>query len=104
MVSLDKPERNLEFATSLDGNFPLLSDPEKTTATAYGTSGFLGLFARRWTFYIDVEGVIRYIDKDVNTETAGQDIAKRLETLGFPKRNAPESTGGPGPDIDPQQQ
>ena len=84
MVSLDDPKKNLEFAQSLSGNFPLLSDPEKVAAKAYGVLGFASLYAKRWTFYIDVEGVIRYIDKDVNTETAGQDIAKRLGALGTP--------------------
>ena len=48
--------------------------------------GFAGLYAKRWTFYIDIDGVIRHIDKDVETETAGQDIAKRLATLEFPLR------------------
>lgn len=85
MVSLDDPEKNREFAESLKGNFPLLSDPTKTTAEAYGVIGFGGLYAKRWTYYIDLDGVIRYIDKDVDTATAGQDIAKRLESLGFPK-------------------
>jgi peroxiredoxin Q/BCP len=86
MVSLDDPEKNLEFAKSLDGNFPLLSDPEKKAAEAYGVLGFGGLYAKRWTFYIDIDGVIRHIDKDVETATAGQDITKRLATLGFPLR------------------
>ncbi len=85
MVSLDEAEKNREFADSLDGNFPLLSDPEKTAAEAYGVLGFAGLYAKRWTFYIDIDGVIQYIDKDVDTESAGQHIAARLEALGFPK-------------------
>ena len=57
------------------------------TARAYGVSTFGGLFARRWTFYIDRGGVIRFIDKNVNTATAGQDIARRLADLGFPRRS-----------------
>lgn len=83
MVSLDDAEKNKSFAESLDGNFPLLSDPEKTAAEAYGVLGFAGLYAKRWTFYIDANGVIVYIDKDVDTASAGQDIAKRLGELGF---------------------
>ena len=43
------------------------------------------MYAKRWTYYIDMDGVIRHIDKDVDTDTAGQDVAKRLEALGFPK-------------------
>jgi len=86
MVSLDDAEKNQKFAESLDGNFPLLSDPGKETAKAYGVLGFGGLYAKRWTFYIDPSGVIRYIDKDVDTGSAGQDIARRLGELGFPTR------------------
>lgn len=85
MVSLDKPERNREFAESLGAKHVLLSDPTGETARAYGVRGFGGLFARRWTFYIDREGMIRHIDKQVNVETAGQDIARRLAELGFPR-------------------
>jgi len=86
MVSLDDADKNREFAESLSGNFPLLSDPEKQAAKAYGVLGFANLYAKRWTFYIDASGIIRYIDKEVNTDTAGQDVAQRLATLGFAKR------------------
>ena len=86
MVSLDDPEKNAEFALSLSGNFPILSDPEKTVAAAYGVLGVGGLYAKRWTFYIDAEGVIRYIDKSVSTGSAGPDMAERLGKLGVPKR------------------
>ncbi len=39
----------------------------------------------RWTFYIDKEGTIRYIDKGVQqrTETAGQDVVAKLKELGL---------------------
>jgi len=89
MVSLDKAEKNAEFAESLDGNFPLLSDPGSKVAKTYGVAGFAGLYAKRWTFYIDVDGIVRHIDKDVSTETAGQDMAARLKALGFPLREEP---------------
>lgn len=38
----------------------------------------------RWTFYIDGEGKIVYIDKEVKTGTAGADVAARLKALGVP--------------------
>ena len=88
MVSLDKPDRNREFAESLAARHVLLSDPTGEVARAYGVRGFGGLFARRWTFYLDREGLIRYVDKQVNVETAGQDIARRLAALGLPRRSA----------------
>ena len=87
MVSLDDPQKNKEFSEALGSAHVLLSDPEKKIAEAYGVIGFGGLYARRWTYYIDRQGVVRNIDKNINTQTAGQDIATRLESLGFHKRN-----------------
>jgi peroxiredoxin Q/BCP len=86
MVSLDSPEKNKEFAEGLEAKHVLLSDPTGETARAYGVAGFGGLFAKRWTFYVDRDGVIREIDKNVSTATAGQDIARKLKTLQFPTR------------------
>jgi peroxiredoxin Q/BCP len=86
MVSLDAPEKNKEFAEGLGAKHVLLSDPSGEAAKAYGVAGFGGLFAKRWTFYIDKDGVIREIDKSVSTSTAGQDIARKLGELGFPTR------------------
>jgi len=86
MVSLDEPEKNRAFAESLGAKHVLLSDPSGETAKAYGVTALGGLFAKRWTFYIDRDGVIREIDKDVSTASAGQDIARKLDQLGTPKR------------------
>jgi len=88
LVSLDSPEKNAEFAESLGAKHVLLSDPLGEAAKAYGVVGDGGLFARRWTFYIDRDGVIREIDKRVSAANAGQDVARKLEELGFPRRKA----------------
>jgi len=86
MVSLDSAEKNAEFAKSLGAKHVLLSDPSGATANAYGVAGLGGFFAKRWTFYIGEDGAIRAVDKDVNTGTAGPDIARKLGELGYPKR------------------
>lgn len=86
MVSLDDPEKNRQFAESLDALQVLLSDPTGKAAKDYGVSAFGGAYAKRVTIYIDAEGVVREIDDAVNVETAGQDIARKLGELGFPKR------------------
>ncbi len=103
MVSLDDAERNRAFAESLNAGLTLLSDPEGRAASAYGVTALGGLYARRWTFYIDREGVIRAIDKDVRVESAGQDIAAKLSELGFPRRSgrpeSPEARSRPGPEA-----
>jgi peroxiredoxin Q/BCP len=85
MVSLDSAEKNQDFAESLDANFPLLSDPGKEVARAYGVLGTLRLFAKRRTFYIDRQGVIRHVEKDVDTATHGAQMVRSLEELGFPR-------------------
>lgn len=85
MVSLDEPEKNRAFAEELKAKHVVLSDPLKEAAEAYGVVGMGALYSKRWTFYIDEAGRIRKIDKDVSVATAGQDIARNLETLGFPK-------------------
>ena len=88
MVSLDDPEKNAEFARSLGAELPVVSDPKGEAARAYGVLGLGGLYSRRWTFYIDADGILREIDKDVSPTTAGQDILRKLDELGFPKRAA----------------
>ena len=85
MVSLDDADKNRAFAEGLNAKHVVLSDPLKQAAEAYGVTALGGLYARRWTFYIDEAGLIRHIDKDVKVSTAGQDMARTLETLGFPK-------------------
>jgi peroxiredoxin Q/BCP len=83
MVSLDDAEKNRAFAEALKAKQVVLSDPGKKAAESYGVVGLRGLYARRWTFYIDASGKIRHIDKNVNVATAGLDIVRTLQTLGF---------------------
>jgi peroxiredoxin Q/BCP len=80
-ASVDTPEDNKKFAESLDLDYPILSDPEKKTAEAYGVLNPARGTANRWTFYIDKEGIIRAIDKRVNTAHAGPDVAAKLKDL-----------------------
>jgi peroxiredoxin Q/BCP len=83
MVSFDPPEKNADFAKSLNAKLVLLSDPKGDAANAFGVSALGGMYAKRWTFYVDKGGAIRFVDKNVKTATAGADIAKKLAELGF---------------------
>jgi len=85
MVSVDDADTNKRFSEEHDADFPILSDPGKTVAQAYGVLGTTGL-ARRWTFYIGPDGKILYIDKAVKTGTAGEDLAAKLAELGVKKK------------------
>ena len=90
MASVDDPDTNKEFAESLDADFPLLSDPSKATATAYGVlrdyGASIGTVAQRWTFYIGGDGRILKVDKEVNASTAGADVVASLRELNVPSR------------------
>ena len=95
MASVDPIEKNTEFAkmTSVtlgqtvvekkEADFPILSDPTKQTATAYGVLTDRG-FANRWTFYIGKDGKILAIDKTVKPETSAEEMASKLKELGVP--------------------
>jgi peroxiredoxin Q/BCP len=94
MASVDPLEKNIEFAkaTSVDlgarggvvakkeADFPILSDPTKETAKAYGVLGQSGL-ASRWTFYIGKDGKILAIEKAIKPATSAEDMAAKLGEL-----------------------
>jgi thioredoxin-dependent peroxiredoxin len=103
MASVDSVEDNTKFAkaTSVtlqgrgggpatvvekkEADFPMLADPTKEVATKYGVlmpnpPGF----ANRWTFYIDKQGKIAYIEKAVKPATSAEDMVAKLGELKVP--------------------
>ena len=84
-ASVDDVETNTKFAESLDADFTILSDADKTVAGAYGSLKPDGGVSNRWTFYIGTDGKILAVDKQVDVKTAGADIAAKLATLGVAK-------------------
>lgn len=85
-VSIDKPETNREFAESLRLDYPILSDPTRETARAYGVLRGFGLYTARHTFYIGEDGVVLDIDTNVRPRMAGQEVLKRLTALSVRRR------------------
>ena len=85
---MDTAEENRRFAESLGADFPILSDPEKAVARAYGVLSEKG-YAQRWTFYIGPDGRILKVDRSVQAATAGADVAATLQALSVPRRAAP---------------
>jgi peroxiredoxin Q/BCP len=93
MASVDTLDENIKFAqaTSVtlgeganarvvdkkEADFPMLSDPGKQVATAYGVLNPRGT-ANRWTFYIDKTGRVAAIDKMVRPETSAEDMVAKL--------------------------
>ncbi len=90
MASVDTLEDNTKFAKEHDADFPILADPSKETAKAYGVIRSdvppEKQFAARWTYYIGPDGKIVAIDKSPTTATAGAVMVKKLDELGVKKR------------------
>jgi peroxiredoxin Q/BCP len=84
MASVDTLEDNTAFAAEHEAGFPILADPSKEMTGAYEVLMEVG-FANRWTYYIDSDGTILKIDKETNPATAGRDLTRTMEELGFPK-------------------
>ena len=79
-ASVDSAAVNAKFAESLGIAYPILSDPTKAVARAYGVLGRSG-YASRWTFYIGADGRILDIDTKVNAASHGRDIVAKLTQL-----------------------
>ena len=86
MASVDPLEENTKFGAEHKADFPLLSDPSKETAKAYGVLNAERGFANRWTFYVGKDGKILAIDKTVKPATSAEDMAAKLGELKVPTR------------------
>jgi len=84
-ASCDPPDVNKKFAESLSLDYPILSDPTKAIAKAYGVLTDDG-YADRWTFIIGADGKILDVMKNVSPKVHGKDLAAKLAELGVPKR------------------
>ncbi len=85
-ASVDRPEKNQDFAKSVGADYPILSDPGGEVARAYGVTGAVQKWASRWTFYIGIDGKILFIDKNVKPATHADDVAEKLKGLGVAER------------------
>lgn len=85
-ASCDSVEKNTDFAKSLNLDYPILSDPGKEVARAYGVVHEGRPVPERWTFVIGADGTIQAIDKKVKAGSHGQDLVKLLEQAGIDKR------------------
>jgi peroxiredoxin Q/BCP len=79
-ASVDSVETNAKFAASLAVDYPILSDPTRDTARAYGVLAPSGHASRR-TFYIGSDGRILAIDTNISPASHGQEIVAKLTEL-----------------------
>lgn len=85
-ASCDDAKTNEEFAKSMGIDYPILSDPERAAAKAFGVVKGDGKYAKRWTFFVGKDGKIAHIDKKISFGTHGADIAKKLGELKVAKQ------------------
>ena len=86
MASVDTTEDNKAFAEKEHADFPILSDPGKQIATAYGVLAPDRQYPARHTFYIGPDGTILFIDRAVKPASAGEAIVAKLQELGVKQK------------------
>ncbi len=85
-ASVDTPSYNKEFSDELALDYPILSDPTKATATAYGLLKPDGGVTNRYTVYVGKDGKLLEIDTKVTPATSVTDIIAKLEKHGVEKK------------------
>jgi peroxiredoxin Q/BCP len=80
-ISVDPAEDQVDFASRHKIPFKLLSDEDRSISRLYGVLGYGGYFAKRTTFIIDKEGVIRKIYPVVLMPTSFKHPETVLEAL-----------------------
>lgn len=79
-VSTDSVKSHEKFRDKYELNFPLVSDKSKEIINKYGVESDFGS-AKRITFLIDKQGVVRHIWMKVNAAEHGQEILDKAEKL-----------------------
>jgi peroxiredoxin Q/BCP len=80
-VSADDVASHAAFAKKYDLPFPLLADPDKTIIRAYGVKMPLLGMARRVTFLIDKQGVLKHIVSDVHPKVHDAEVLALLKGM-----------------------
>lgn len=85
-ASCDSVEKNTDFAKELKLDYPILSDPGKDVAKAYGVVHATRAVPERWTFIIGKDGKIAHIDKKVKAADHANAVLEKLEELKVEKK------------------
>lgn len=77
-VSTDTVAQQAEFREAEHLGFTLLADPDGAVTSAYGAKMPVLTYARRWTFVIDPNLVIRQIDREVDAANDAEHVAAAI--------------------------
>ncbi|MFN4336095.1 MAG: peroxiredoxin [Candidatus Nitrosocaldus sp.] len=80
-VSSDGLESHKRFASKYGLNFPLVSDVDNSISKLYGVFNEEKMRARRVTFIIDKDGIIRHIMNRVDVDKHANDVIDILSKM-----------------------
>ncbi|RYG69976.1 redoxin domain-containing protein, partial [bacterium] len=85
-VSIDPAEGETgqrAFAHELLLPYPLLPDVGRNICLLYGATESPNQFAQRQSVLIDKQGIVRWITKNVNPDTHGEDVLAKITEFGL---------------------
>ena len=83
-ISTDSVKDQEEFKRALGLKFTLLADEDMQVVKLYGSKIPFLNYSKRWSFIIDPELVIRFIERDVEAKEDGKNILEELKKLKKP--------------------
>ncbi len=94
-ISGDTVKAQARFHAKYKLTFDLLADPRAKVIAAYGAKLPLLKISRRWTFLLDPDLNIRWVERDVDPMLDAERIAAQLRKLGAAKPAPPEAAPTP---------
>ena len=79
-ISVDSVDSQAEFVKKYEIPYVHLSDPKKIACKKYAGTNIVGL-AKRSTFVIGIDGVIRDVMREINVTSHGQEILDSLNKI-----------------------
>ena len=81
-VSIDSHDVQRDFAAMWKFEFPFLPDTGRNLSLLYGAAKNTEQFADRMSVLIDKNGVVRWVDRNVQVGSHGEDVLKKMTELG----------------------
>ena len=78
-VSVDSGDVQIAFSKQWKFNFPLIPDSGRNLCLLFGAAQNTEQLAERMSVFIDKDGIIKWIDKDVHVTTHGADVLARID-------------------------
>ena len=80
-ISTDSVEVQAKFKKDLDLNFILLADSDTAVTKLYGTKLFFLNYSKRWSYIIDPNLTLRFIEKNVEAKEDAKHLLEKLIEL-----------------------